>query len=254
MTLPEVAETAAVEQDNWLPKLDVPDVIQQKVIPGKTEGGQVQHDPPQKKSWHPSSGGSLRASLQLVPAVWGGKGPCSSPRQGVSSGCCHPRGLMPRAACPHGQVEGHRSHPSCGARLDNAAESGERWVTGSAPPAAAPRARCCRGSSSSPRNKELFWITKPANRGGCVAPACKELRSLSPPLALEERSLHKGDALGSLRGVQHQREGRCSAGEHGGGRGCVFGGAEGKLGSLQSSPLARGSSAAWRLHLSLPLR
>lgn len=136
VTLPE-SETAAVEQDNWLPKLDVPDVIQQKVIPGKTEGGQVQHDPPQKKSWHPSSWGSLRALLQLVRTVWGGKGPCSSPRQGVSSGCCHPRGLMPRAACPHGQVEGHRSHPSCGARLDDAAESGERWVTGSAPPAAA---------------------------------------------------------------------------------------------------------------------
>ncbi|XP_010130887.1 PREDICTED: protein FAM166A, partial [Buceros rhinoceros silvestris] len=36
VTLPEVAETTAAEQDNWLPKLDVPDVIQQKVISGYT--------------------------------------------------------------------------------------------------------------------------------------------------------------------------------------------------------------------------
>ncbi|KAM6337245.1 ciliary microtubule inner protein 2A [Alca torda] len=34
VTLPGVAETADVEQDNRLPKLDVPNVIQQKVIPG----------------------------------------------------------------------------------------------------------------------------------------------------------------------------------------------------------------------------
>lgn len=63
VTLPEVAETAAVEQDNWLPKLDVPDVIQQKVIPGKKEGGQVQHDPPQKKSCHPSASGEASECL-----------------------------------------------------------------------------------------------------------------------------------------------------------------------------------------------
>ncbi|XP_010150991.1 PREDICTED: protein FAM166A [Eurypyga helias] len=31
-----VAETAGMEQDNWLPKLDVPNAIQQKVIPGYT--------------------------------------------------------------------------------------------------------------------------------------------------------------------------------------------------------------------------
>ncbi|KAM7087558.1 ciliary microtubule inner protein 2A [Ciconia maguari] len=36
VTLPGVAETADVEQDNWLPKLDVPNAIQQKVIPGYT--------------------------------------------------------------------------------------------------------------------------------------------------------------------------------------------------------------------------
>ncbi|XP_075573320.1 ciliary microtubule inner protein 2A [Pelecanus crispus] len=34
VTLPGVAETADVAQDNWLPKLDVPNAIQQKVIPG----------------------------------------------------------------------------------------------------------------------------------------------------------------------------------------------------------------------------
>ncbi|XP_069628168.1 ciliary microtubule inner protein 2A [Haliaeetus albicilla] len=34
MTLPGVAETVDVEQDNRLPKLDVPNAIQQKVIPG----------------------------------------------------------------------------------------------------------------------------------------------------------------------------------------------------------------------------
>ncbi|XP_063209122.1 ciliary microtubule inner protein 2A [Chroicocephalus ridibundus] len=34
VTLPGVVETADVEQDNRLPKLDVPNVIQQKVIPG----------------------------------------------------------------------------------------------------------------------------------------------------------------------------------------------------------------------------
>lgn len=43
MTLPGVAETADVEQDNRLPKLDIPNVIQQKVIPGKGQGGRVQH-------------------------------------------------------------------------------------------------------------------------------------------------------------------------------------------------------------------
>ncbi|XP_059684834.1 ciliary microtubule inner protein 2A [Gavia stellata] len=36
VTLPGAAETADVEQDNRLPKLDVPNAIQQKVIPGYT--------------------------------------------------------------------------------------------------------------------------------------------------------------------------------------------------------------------------
>ncbi|XP_010085080.1 PREDICTED: protein FAM166A [Pterocles gutturalis] len=34
VTLPGVAETADVEQDNWLPRLDVPNAIQQKVVSG----------------------------------------------------------------------------------------------------------------------------------------------------------------------------------------------------------------------------
>lgn len=69
MTLPGVAETMDVEQDNRLPKLDVPNAIQQKVIPGKREGGYMQHESTSEEIMSPfSPWGNLRdigQSLQL---------------------------------------------------------------------------------------------------------------------------------------------------------------------------------------------
>lgn len=59
VTLLGEAEVADAQRAHRLPRLDVPRVIQQKVIPGKKEGGHAQYESSQKKSCHPSPPGEI---------------------------------------------------------------------------------------------------------------------------------------------------------------------------------------------------
>lgn len=183
--MPGVAETMDVEQDNRLPKLDVPNAIQQKVIPGKREGGYVQHKSTSEEIMSPfSPWGNLRdigQSLQLVWHFGMEKCPCSSPCKGVSLGCCHPRGSHTEGHVPVGRPKGCRSYlgsPQLQGQARKCSRKQREMGHGLCTNSSSLMSICYRwGSYFSPRNKMLFWIIKTIHSGVSHHHKCIKLSS-----------------------------------------------------------------------------
>lgn len=72
LTEQPVRTEGAEEEDTWLPKTDIPNVIQQKVITGKREGGYVQQESLSEEIMSPTFPmGKPRIYWLVTPEIFG---------------------------------------------------------------------------------------------------------------------------------------------------------------------------------------